>query len=170
MDQETWRTIKEFPNYSISNLGRVHNNRVNRPMAISRTGYGHVKIGLRDSITGERFTRSVALLVAEAFVESPDILCDSVVLLDGDQTNVAADNLVWRPSWYAWKYVRQFKTPKSVYYENLAVRNITARRNYPSIVDAAMTEGLLFEEIWRSTYMAKPLYPYGFVFKVIERV
>jgi hypothetical protein len=33
-----------------------------------------------------------------------------------------------------------------------------------------MAEGLLYNDIWGSTYQEKKLFPYGHIFKIIERV
>lgn len=170
MPKEIWSPIPEFPNYSVSNLGRILNERLDRLMALSQSNYGHAKVALLHEDTRQRFTRSVALLVADAFIEPPDELSDSVILLDGDLEHVAAVNLAWRPRWFAWKYARQLRRPTSRYYENLAVYNVVNRRRYPSIEAAGMREGLLFEDIWYSTYTGHPVYPQRFVFRVTERV
>lgn len=169
MSDERWRRISEFPNYEISNYGRVYNLRKNGMMRTSRTNHGHSKITLTKE-DGSRHTRSVALLVAEAFVPQPNELCDYLVVLDGDFNNVHSLNLAWRPRWFAWKYTRQLKTFQPIYYNNLAVRNIIDGSEYDSIVQAGITEGLLFEDIWRSTYTKDALFPTGSVFEVIERV
>ena len=170
MSQEEWRVIEEFPSYQISNLGNVFNTREHHIMRTSKTPFGHLKITLKSEDSSERFTRSVAILVAEAFVDIPNWLCDQVIILDGDLENVAAYNLAWRPRWYAWKYTHQLKTQQPIYYYNLPIRNVTTGRCYNNIIEAGVMEGLLFEEIWDSTYMKKKLFPHGFVFEVIQRV
>lgn len=179
---EEWSVISEFPYYSISNLGRVFNERYNHIMRPSVNNHGHLKITLAreesffNELTKEveictnRYTRSVARLVAEAFVEVPNSLCNEVVVLDGRFQNVVATNLVWRPRWYAWKYTRQLKTKQPIYYRNLRVLNLVTKVEYDSIVEAGMSEGLLFDLIWESTYTQKPLFPYGHIFEVTERV
>lgn len=164
-----WVPIPEFPNYEINEFGEIYNRRIQAPMRTSFTNHGHEKITLTAS-DGTRHTRSVAHMVAEAFVEPPNVLCDQVVLLDGDLSNVAASNLVWRPRWFAWKYVRQLKTPQPLHYRNLHVANVTANVEYISIIQAGMTEGLLFADIWRSTYTGSKVFPYGSVFEITERV
>lgn len=166
---EEWRTILEFPNYEISSLGQVYNSKHRHMMSISFTTFGHSKITLTDE-AGQRHTRSVALLVAEAFVEPPNILCDAVVVLDGDFSNLNAANLVWRPQWFAWKYTRQLKSCQPLQYQNLRVENVITGVRYQCIIDAGIAEGLLFDDIWRSTYTKAPVFPSGSVFEIIERV
>lgn len=167
---EDWQNIPEFPNYDISSLGRVYNRKHDSMMSVSYTNHGHAKITLTCEWSGERFTRSVALLVAEAFVEAPNLLCDQITLLDGDLTNLCAENIVWRPQWFAWKYTRQLKAEQPLHYRNLVVYNIVFEEEYESILVAGMTEGLLFDDIWRSTYTGAALFPTGSVFEILERV
>ncbi len=170
MTEELWKPIPEFPNYQISNLGRVYNNRTEHIMSTSLTNFGHVKITLKSDWSDERFTRSVAQMVAEAFLEPLNCKDNQVVVLNGDFSNVEAANLAWRPRWYAWKYSRQLKARQPVYYKNLAVRNVVTDVYYNSIEEAGMAEGLLFDDIWRSTYTHAQLFPYGAIFEVIQRV
>lgn len=170
MSEEVWIPIAEFPSYHISNLGNIYNTRTERLMRTSQTRFGHTKITLRAEWSNERFTRSVAQLVAEAFVDSPNRLCNTVTILDGDLSNVAATNLVWRPRWYAWLYIHQLKQTQPLHYQNLIVCNVSTGYYYDSIVQAGMREGLLFEEIWVSTYSGKKLFPYGHIFEIDERV
>lgn len=167
--EEQWRTILEFPNYQISNKGRVFNLRTKREMNTSSTNYGHSKITLTD-YDGKRYTRSVALLVAQAFVPAPNIMCDTLMVLDGNLDNVDATNLAWRPNWFAWKYTRQLKTIQPVHYHNLHVMNTTLGIEYSSIIEAGIAEGLLFSDIWESTYTGKKVYPDGCSFEILVRV
>ncbi len=169
MIDEVWQTIPEFSNYQISNLGRVYNIKQGHIMSTSLTNHGHVKITLKSDWSSERFTRSVAQMVAEAFVEPPSLFCDTVIILDGNFSNVSASNLVWRPRWYTWKFTRQLKVHQPIYYKNLIVHNIVTDSYYESVMEAGMTEGLLFDDIWRSTYTGAALFPDGSIFEVVKR-
>lgn len=168
--EEVWAYIVEFPDYKVSNLGRIYNTRLDEYMRISRTQFGHSKITLVSSWDGKRYTRSVANLVAERFVMKPGVLCDHVVLLDGDQTNLAAYNMVWRPSWFSWKYARQLRTQQPRYFFNLPVCDVTTGIVYESIAEAGMTLGLLFEDIWKSCSTGLKIYPDGAIFQTVKRV
>jgi NUMOD4 motif len=174
MEEERWKTIPEFPNYEISDLGRIYNVKNNYYLATCPNNFGHMRVSLTSEWGREaRFSRSVALLVAEAFVEKPKnvphVLCDHVILLDGDLTNVAASNLAWRPRWFAWKYSRQLRINYPLHYLNLLIHNITRDINYDCIVEAGIREGLLFEQIWRSTYAGIAVFPTWDVFEVVGR-
>lgn len=170
MIDEVWKTIPEFSNYQVSNLGNVYNLRFEHMMRTSCNNHGHIKITLQSEWDGKRYTRSVAQLVAEAFVEPPSFLCDHVIVLDGNFSNVVASNLAWRPECFAWKYTRQLKVPQPLHYRNLEVHNFVTDIYYSSIVEAGMVEGLLFEDIWRSTYTGDKTFPYYSIFEIIERV
>jgi hypothetical protein len=137
-------------------------------LSISYTKTGHAKISIFCDYDGERYTRGVAKMVAEAFVKPPTPLCTQVVMLDGNLDNLVAENLIWRPVWFAWKYTRQLKVPQPSRYENLMVKEIYSGNLYHSIIDAGMTEGLLFDDIWRSTYSGARIYPHGMTFEVVK--
>lgn len=177
--EDRWVVLGEFPDYEINQNGEIFNRRTQSIMRTSFTNHGHMKITLmkkervRDPETQEvyevrnRYTRSVALLVADAFVRPPHIFCDAVILLDGDFANVSADNLMWRPQGFSYKYIRQLKMDQPPYYLNLPVLNTETGDEYTCVVHAGMTEGLLFDDIWRSTYTGARLFPNGSAFRVI---
>lgn len=170
MAKEIWSPIPDFSSYAISNIGRVYNQVRERFIPTSQTQHGHVKVSIQSDY-GQRHTLSVALLVANAFVERPDNpFCDHVLLMDGKLENVAAANLAWRPEGFCWKYRQQLATPQYRQYENLAVYNVTNRRRYPSIVACGKREGLLFEDIWNSCNTGYGVFPFWHVFRITERV
>lgn len=160
-----WANIREFPNYDINDRGEIYNRKIERYMSTSINNYGRVKITLTD-LEGRRFDRSVALMVAEAFVKPPNIFCDHVIVLDGDLSNVVADNLAWRPRGFARKYRMQLLREHPQHYHNLPVRNVTLDIPYDSVIDAGMTEGLIFDDVWRSTYSGSRCYPNGHAFEI----
>lgn len=166
--EEEWSEIEGFPRYLISTEGRVFNKQTNRDMRVSLSNYGHPKISLLTD--NGRYTRSVPFLVASAFLEPPNDLCDRVIHLNGDFEDYRAENLAWRPRWFVWKYTHQLKAVQPAYYRNLPVTNLKTGVTYENIVEAGMAEGLLFEQIWHSTYSGDPVYPYGSVWEVVERV
>lgn len=167
--QELWAEIPEFPNYQISSFGEIYNTRTNSIMRPSLNNHGHLRISLLDE-NGDRRSKTIASMVAELFVESPDEMFDQVIVLDGDFTNVRADNLAWRPTWFAWKYTRQFKRPAPVYYTNLHVVDVVHGKEYDCVISAGVAQGLLFDDVWLSTYTSNKVYPTGSIFEVRERV
>lgn len=112
--QEEWRSIENFPGYSVSSHGRVRKDETDKIMAMVRNQIGLLHVGLtRDNM---QHRRAVSRLVAEAFVkEHITEAFDTPINLDGDRMNNRAWNLVWRPRWFAIRYVQQFEPlPRSL--------------------------------------------------------
>jgi len=163
--KEKWKYIPGFSNYQISSVGRIYNHKEDLIMSTSPNNYGNMKISLVAD-DGVRRTRSIAHMVAKAFVVPPTGFCTQVVLLDGNLNNVTADNIVWRPEWFAWKYARQMRRQQPNHYYNLRVTNLLTQVEYESIFEAGKIEGLLFSDIWRSTYTGAEIFPYNQIFVV----
>lgn len=171
MPIENWEPIPDHPDYLVSDRGQIYNRRMEKLMSLNTTLQGDLKVTLSDG--GERVTRSVRVLVATAFVEKPyymttfhkSAIPDTVIVLDGNQENVRAYNLAWRPRWFANQYARQFKV--DIYppeYYDRPVTNVGTGAIYRSIVEAAQTEGLLYHDVHRSASSHKPIYPDDKVF------
>jgi hypothetical protein len=106
---ERWKEIDLFPDYSVSNHGRVRTDKSGRILSLNQTQYGLVQVGLmRDGI---QYHRSVPLLVAKAFLPPLSGPFDTPINLDGNRLNNHVDNLAWRPRWFAIKYNQQFRYP-----------------------------------------------------------
>lgn len=165
---EVWVEIEDHPGYVVSNLGHIAKaGREDRPMRVSLTTTGHSKIGLLDRF-GERKTRSAAILVAQAFVEPEHPHCDKVIVKNMDYGDLRAENLAWRPDGFAWEYANQFKRPIPIHYTNLSVADVVHEITYPNIMEAAGYQGLLFKDIWRSTYTGDETFPTRSIFVVVE--
>jgi hypothetical protein len=67
---EEFRSIINYPNYSISNLGNVKNNKTNKILANSLHKSGYFIIGLFKD--GKRWNFRINRLVAEAFLDGFD--------------------------------------------------------------------------------------------------
>lgn len=166
--QEMWSKIPNFPNYSVSSFGDVYNHRTERMMTRSKTLQGDYKVTMINE--RQRITRSVRVLVAEAFVEAPNLRglsdnhdeypeCDTVIVLDGDKNNVIAENLAWRPHWFALSYARQFSREYPDEYRIRRIANVSLGIYYVSILQAGVREGVLFEDVYRSAKSGTPVYP-----------
>ena len=104
---EEWREIRDFPGYSVSDQGHIRNDETGRILALLRNQQGLYYVGLSKNLVQHK--RSVPLLVAEAFLpEPPYETFDTPINLDGDRHNNSANNLEWRPRWFAVKYFQQF--------------------------------------------------------------
>lgn len=145
--QEEWREIWDFPGYSVSNTGLVRNDRKDKIMTLSATQRGIVYVSLNRR--GDHFKRSVSVLVAEAFVTTAKKLSfDTPINLDGDRENNCADNLMWRPRWYAIDYFRQFRD--RIDGINSPVQEFKSGDIFKNSWQAALCFGLLEREIVRS--------------------
>lgn len=157
-EHERWRTLLDFPSYEVSSFGNLYNSRRRRMMRISYTRRGHAKITLTDQL-GVRHTRSVALLVADAFVKPPNHLCDHVMVLSGESADVRASNLVWRPRGFTRRYFIQIHAHQPLNYKNIPVRNVQTGQEYSCVIDLGIQEGLLFDDIWRSMHTGNLVFP-----------
>jgi hypothetical protein len=63
---ERWRIVKDYPNYMVSDLGRVKNIVTGRLLKPTANKQGYVKINLHNS--SRRKIWSIHLLIAEAFL------------------------------------------------------------------------------------------------------
>ena len=147
MTHEIWVDIEDFPGYSVSNYGQICFTKADRVLALSLTQSGLVQVGLfRD---GVQYHRSVPLLVAKAFVPPVDGPFDTPINLNGDREDNRADNLAWRPRWFAVKYFRQFRHPYTSPIDRAIVDLRTGEVSHNSIT-CAMRYGLLEEDLVQS--------------------
>lgn len=163
--QEEWRTIREFPEYEISNYGRVAHKAQDILIRTSHTLQGGLKVGLTEN--GKQYTRSVKVLVADAFVDGKSPHFNTPIILDGDQNNCSAQNLMWRPRWFAWHYTNQFKNVLDIYRKGPIVevdQYGDILEVYMDTYEVGITFGLQFYEVWsclNSPYDKKPVFPTG---------
>lgn len=142
-----WLPIEGFPDYVISNFGEIVNETTGTVIRQSRNQDGVVKVGLYKD--GLQHTRSVRVLVAEAFVPGRTKKFNTPIHLDDDQENNRADNLTWRPRNFAWHYKRQFIDIEEKEFRG-PIRDVETRDRYLHIYEAATFNGLLFADVWRS--------------------
>jgi hypothetical protein len=168
MDEE-WVTIFEFPMYQVSSLGNVINRNTGRRVSTSLTRQKIVKVALINE--RGRYTRSVALLVANIFVYGRTDILNTPIHLDGDLQNCEATNLAWRPRWFAYNYHRQFLKNKDSTIDYISelgpVYETNTNMHYKNIAEAAMLNGLLIKEIFQSSNNtgSKRVWPTGQIFE-----
>jgi hypothetical protein len=147
MSKRQWKTLEEFPNYEVSNFGEFFNARTDREVHTSMTQQGHAKITL--SKDGRLATRSAALLVANSFIEQPDSHFDTPIHLNGNLMDCAADNLMWRPRWFAIRYHRQFNL--DVFHLDQGHRvELNSNEHYYSLKEACVRNGLYYYDVIKS--------------------
>lgn len=90
--KETWRTIFNYPNYEISNNGKVRNIKSKLIKKYATTHNGYFRVQLLNYSGGKCFM--VHRLVAEAFIPNPNNL-PQVNHIDGNKQNNSVENLEW---------------------------------------------------------------------------
>ena len=156
--EELWVTLRDFPDYAVSNQGRVARTFDEELMSLSSTRDGDVKISLWDP-SGVRRTRSVKVLVAQEFVFKPRETFDSVIVRDNDKSNLYSSNLSWRPHWFSWRYAHQFKETYPPHYYDVPVVNMNTQIQYGSMFEAAIDNGCLARDVFRSIYAGERIFP-----------
>ena len=97
--KEIWKIIDNFPNYQISNFGRVM-SLVKKDKPLIRTphitGGGYYSIKLHRKVEGKKVIerRYIHRLVAEAFIPNP-LNRTEINHIDGDKTNNHITNIEW---------------------------------------------------------------------------
>lgn len=89
---EEWKILPEFPEYSVSSLGRIRNTKKEtiRVPDINSKGYARLRL-----VRGGKIIRKfVHRLVAEVFIANPEGK-PMVDHIDGDYHNNRLDNLRW---------------------------------------------------------------------------
>lgn len=89
---ETWLDIRGFPNYQVSDLGRVRNKKFDRYISPKTRPDRREKVTLFNE--GLSKTKFIHRLVAEAFIPNP-LNKPEVNHLDGDCGNNKVSNLEW---------------------------------------------------------------------------
>jgi hypothetical protein len=152
-----WREIQDFPNYFVNPLAQIMNGRTESLLvATEESNYGSLSIVLFKGSHGYR--RSLAKVVAFAFIAKPTHWCDTPIHLDGDRGNCVASNLMWRPRHIAVKYHRQqanlpiINNPKKV-------QNITTGEMFENVQEAARAHGLLIHDLVDYILNGTPSWP-----------
>lgn len=104
---EIWKSISEIPgyenyiNYSVSNLGKVKNNKTNRILKGMRTKEGYIAVRVGDRVKSYKIHRLVAL----AFIPNPNpVKFNQINHKDENPTNNRMDNLEWCDTAYNINY------------------------------------------------------------------
>lgn len=164
---EDTRPVEGFPDYLIDRNGTVYTEASGLKRKPSKTRDGAMKITLyRD---GKPYTKSLSLLVAKTWVYNdfdPDIF-DTPIHLDNDQENNHADNLAWRPRWFAVKYQRQYWN-EEFRFSRVVVREKRSGIVYDTIMQACQYYGYLYMDVLKSCTKHESVFPTWKEFEFVD--
>ena len=179
--EDEWVPVEGFDGYSVNPLGQVRRDAVNRLLEIRFNQQGVPYVGLmrrdwdRPQAWGEiihypnqQHVRSLPKLVARAFLPTPSDIFDTPIQLDGDRANCRADNLMWRPRWFAVRYNQQFKERYPHPIEG-PIRALEDENVFPDSLTAACFYGLLEREVVLSVHNKVPVWPTYQMFELAGR-
>lgn len=153
---ELWLPLEEHPGYSVSNLGKVRNDERDRLLVIARLPSNHASVSLM--VNRKQTRRSVARLVCDTFIGPPsNPNFTTPIHFDGDLFNCEADNMDWRPRWFALDHSKQFKY-------NLPnipdpVREVKTGEVLENCWAAVFKYGLLYMSLLRAIRQETPIFP-----------
>lgn len=95
--EEKWKVIAEFPEYSVSTLGRVQSRKTAMPKIVQGTvtSLGYTAHIFRNEASSKPYRRMLHRLVAEAFIHRESSDLTDVCHCDGNPRNNIASNLRW---------------------------------------------------------------------------
>jgi hypothetical protein len=142
--EETFVAIQGYPDYAISDHGRVMSLRRNRELTGTPNQWGVFSVGLTEDGLVTRIP--IKNLVARHFVDGESEIFNSPVLKDTDQRNLHWTNIVWRPRWFAWEYTHQWRVPETLLYHGSLV-DLDGGGAYDSPQECAMVNCLLVRDV-----------------------
>lgn len=157
---QEWASLETqgFPGYELSNDGLVRNSRTERILRLSANQEGIVRVGMMKRERGMQMTVSVLRLVATMFVPGRSSTFQTPIQLNGVRSDLRAENIMWRPRWFAIQYHQQFADSDEPSY-NSRIFDVETNVEYENSRDAAMKCGLLEDAITKSVVNGSPCFP-----------
>ena len=147
MEKEIWKTVDDFPNYEVSNLGNVRNKKTGHFMkqTIGREGS---YLGVYLSNNGKENTQRVHRLVAEAFLgKHPGLMVNHI---DGNKLNNHLDNLEWCTAKENNNHAIKIGLNKPGAYQKRPIRIVETGEIFDGVVECAEAVGGDFRNVYRS--------------------
>jgi hypothetical protein len=116
-------------------------------------------------LDGKQYRRSVSGLVAQAFLDDPvreDF--NTPIHLDGDRKNCRADNLEWRPRWFAVNYHKERLNPPFPKWTR-DIRLMDTLEIFDNPSQAAVKYGLLERDIHKAIVQGLTVFPFNYEFQ-----
>lgn len=157
-----WRDVEDFPDIAVSEFGHILNTKHDRMNASRVNQQGIVMVGImRDH---KQHTRSVAHLVAKAFVKPMSPRFDTVIYLNGDREDCRAINLEWRTRPFAIAYHKMFNDEP----QRLGVYIPRTGERFTSLRQACTTYGWVEKMASRAIFNREPIFPHGWILDEIQ--
>lgn len=154
MSNEIWKPIEAVPGYSISSLGRVRNDSTGRIRSVAPNKWGQPMVKLFRE--GKELMRTVATLVANAFLPPPPHPSNCLDYIDGNRGNVKASNLTWRPraefsSESGSAYCQKLTPEQVTYIRRVYANGLTTQRQLATLFGVHQTTigAITSGETWR---------------------
>ena len=133
--KEEWRKIANLNGYSVSNLGKVRNDKTGRILKTYDNGRGYQKVEIKNK------KWYIHRLVAQAFIPNPNNY-PQVNHIDENPNNCRIDNLEWCTA----QYNIEYSVAKAIdQYNSITGETI---KSFKSISKAAKELGYNKSQIW----------------------
>lgn len=163
--EEQWSPLWEFPGYWISNHGVVRHTDRAFPLSTNINNTGTVYVSLWHN--NKAYNRALALLVASTFLDPPPLdTFNCPINLNGVRRDCRAENLMWRPTWFARKYRQQFVNGKRGF--KIPVMILETGETFDNSWEAAIKYGLLDADILERTYNNEKVWPEDLTFRPLD--
>lgn len=156
--EEEWESLKDFPGYAVSSLGRVMNISRDSLVRPARNNHGIATVGMM--VAGRHTTRSIAVLVAETFLPDRHEAFNSPINLNGDRMDCRMHNLLWRPRWFTVQYHQQFYR-EDFYKRTVVLELVDTGEVFEGWRDPSVTYGLKYLDIIMSYANKQTVFPTG---------
>lgn len=155
--------LQDFPGYWISSFGYVKKENSSTPLRQLYNQNGLIYVSLWRS--GSAVNRSLAKLVAQSFLPIPEERSfNTPISLNGKRFDCRAENLMWRPTWFARRYHQQFSTHPE-YRGRIFL--IETGEEFTDVWGPTIKYGLLAKEIIVAAIEHERVWPAGYTFKLI---
>lgn len=159
---ERWAEIHEFPNYMVSDQGRVKNRKTDRMVTPTVNARGASVVGLM--CEGKQYKRSLALLVASHYVPAyPNPVFNTPTHHDHDRQNNHFQNLSWRPLWFAREYGQQLIHMRYTYPNPIV--EVESGMKFNNSLEASNHYCVLDKDIVFAILNNGRVWPFGLVFQ-----
>lgn len=152
---EQWVPLLGYPGYSVSNLGKVRNDRMYRVLTVyeAEGRRPFVKV-TRDR---QQLTRSLSKLVLSSFVPSTRPDFTTPIHFDGNLHNCSVANMAWRPRWFALDHTAQFSRELPDYPD--PVIELRTEEVFKNSWAAVIRYGLLYMELIKAIRLQTYVFP-----------